>query len=78
MEWRPIDTAPKDGTFVLLWVPYEDVPVVGRFKGDRWVFSTAHYTVDCMAYCYGGSAVGNGDEPSHWMHLPPPPATEGQ
>jgi hypothetical protein len=66
--WRPIETAPKDGTKVLLRFepPFndqlEDGIVTGTCTGDRWWLSsiwastTAHKT------------------PTHWQPLPPAPA----
>lgn len=74
MSWQPIDTAPKDGTRVLLYSPDatesyrrdpDDLPIqapefVGHFSGSRW-WSLSHY--DAFRW-----------EPTLWMPLPPPPA----
>ena len=64
-DWRPIETAPKDGTEVRLLCPggedrghYDDYN--GRFPGEWSIpgeWSTRH---------------GHG-EPTHWMPLPEPP-----
>lgn len=83
-EWKPIETAPKNGTFVLLHVPdgaLESGPVTigtyfnaeerderGRFKKGEFVY--AHWT---------GWLGMDGDtrpswcNPTHWMPLPSPP-----
>lgn len=82
-EWQPIATAPKDESFVLLYVPHQQLetgPVVmgmhwrdeqrddaGKFKKGRW-------------YHVGNGWLGvEADlrpawcEPTHWMPLPAPP-----
>lgn len=71
--WQPIETAPKDGTTVLIFVP-TDAPNI------------AHPTPVFAAYSYGGEWVAQGcsasdgiylsfdaDEPTNWMPLPNPP-----
>lgn len=62
-EW--IETAPKDGTKVLLHEPYEDVAVGywSEWRG-RW-----------CALRGGGYDEGIDDHcrVTHWMPLPPPP-----
>jgi hypothetical protein len=64
--WRPIETAPKDGTRVLLGSPEMDAEIAG------W----APHTGDKQgrgAWDRGdGSWVYNPD-PTHWMPLPPRP-----
>jgi hypothetical protein len=62
--WQPIETAPKDGTLVLL--AYDTGPGVlqwgmslARIRGDHWatdINSQLHFV------------------PTHWMPLPEPPA----
>lgn len=75
--WQPMETAPKDGTRVLLWIEWSDVPVVGEFSHDRWWADTEHYEVSCGAYCYGGSVSSDKNmKPTHWHPLPPPPAID--
>lgn len=67
MEWRPIDTAPKDGTAILV---------------ARWGEEEAEWFIDlCDAYDgefdAGHTAVSRalGEVMfSHWMPLPPPPS----
>lgn len=78
MNWQPIDTAPKDGTRVLLRIEYSDVPLIAYFKdyghGGQWHAETEHYTVSCGAYCYGGSVSDDGRiSPTHWASLPGEP-----
>ena len=73
--WQPIETAPKDGTRVLLWIEWSDVPVVGEFSHGRWQADTEHYSVSCGAGCYGGSVSSDRYmKPTHWRPLPAPPA----
>ena len=66
-EWRPIDSAPKTGRWVLLWWPaVTDAAFVGYYVG-RWK--------DAISGEHWGDTPG----PTHWMPLPPPPfPTSGQ
>jgi len=70
--WQPMETAPKDGTRVLLRIEWSDEPVVGEFTHDRWRACTEHYEVSCGAYCYGGSVSSDKDmKPIAWARIPP-------
>lgn len=62
MDWQLIETAPKDGTWVLLWC---DFAIVGRWsvKGNR---VRNNWTDD-----YHG--VNPVFSVTHWMPLPAPP-----
>ena len=67
-EWQPIETAPRDGTFVLLFGP--DGIDMGKYEpwaadyGSGWErFRTAEYDNDGVMITH----------PTHWMPLPPPP-----
>lgn len=60
-EWRPIETAPKDGTWIMCKVEpahhgWEDC-IVLRYRGNEW-----------------GRPGMVGYKPTHWMPLPKPPA----
>ena len=60
-HWRPIETAPKDGTELLLFARYYG-PFLGRwFEDNRG--GGAYWAVGC---CMAA-------RPSHWMPLPLPP-----
>ena len=63
-DWQPIETAPKDGTHVLLgWAVGVGLVLSGYWPDWRgrkaWVTCVGQYQ---------GSAA-----PTHWMPLPPPP-----
>ena len=65
-EWRPIETAPKDGTDIILMY-YSAVPalknrIVYTVNVCRWVEKISDWNWGC-----GSSAT-------HWMPLPAPPA----
>lgn len=69
MEWQPIETAPKDGTPVLLTIagrplePDEDAHcAVGRWSDDAW--GEEDWCMDAGDFWSGAT---------HWMPLPEPP-----
>lgn len=76
MEWQPIETAPKDGTWVLVYGDGADdeaeqrkIAVAqftnylnGRTTDWHWQFAW-----------YDGGYYGVFDNPTHWMPLPEAP-----
>jgi hypothetical protein len=70
-QWRPIETAPKDGTHVLAFWPSiydaENATQSESWFGPRWS--------DLNAECVWQTAYEYGDEltPTHWMPLPETP-----
>lgn len=68
-EWLPIETAPKDGSSVLLlisgeaiqgrWVTYKNIP------GEWRVVSLSSHGCGCCS--------ADDEPPTHWAHLPEPP-----
>lgn len=76
MEWRPIETAPKDGTDVLvMYMHIQTQCVFNAFyacEEDGWDASEAGW------WSYEHSEVGrikleDWMTPTHWMPLPEPP-----
>ena len=74
--WQPIETAPKDGTWVLLaggdidygWDdPSKPASVVGQWTADS----------ECWQFAwYDGGFYGEYETPTHWRPLPAPPAID--
>lgn len=64
MEWMPIETAPKDGTLVLIVTAHAS-PISGYFAAywstewEMWRFHNEGFVRD----------------PTHWVPLPPPPTS---
>ena len=59
MEWQPIETAPRDGTFIALWFPRYRFPLwAGKWDGQR-----------CRRSVTG---IRNRSNPSHWAPITPP------
>jgi hypothetical protein len=58
-EWQPIETAPRDGTWVLCMWEEDETPYVAAlmYDCDRW------YDADGDDYL----------DPTHWRPLPAPP-----
>ena len=61
-KWQPIESAPKDGTRVLLWCPAE-----------RFIIFLGNYRESSGGWTENGSYVL---EPTHFMPLPEPPEGE--
>ena len=69
MDWQPIETAPKDGSEILLAVPHRlrserTLRLVGRWFDRFWITFNADEAIQRV-------------EPTHWMPLPAPPRTGG-
>lgn len=72
--WQPRETAPKDGTEFLIWIP-------AFMEWDGKMAHVRYYSPwDC--FIPAGASVEEGDDrfgigvnvPSHWMPLPEPPS----
>lgn len=68
--WQPIETAPRDGSFVLLWAPdYADRPGLGQ-----WCEVVAAWSSDIGTMDDGpGILTDECDGPTHWAPIPEPP-----
>lgn len=62
-HWRPIETAPVDGTHVLVWDGY--VVLAHSSDPEHW------YESDSSDPVSGSERV----HPTHWMPLPEPPTS---
>lgn len=72
MEWKTIDSAPRDGTKIL--VCYIKSPSLG-VKLVSWQKSVFGDPTDFRFY-EGKASDGYDHFPTHWMPLPPPPEAE--
>jgi hypothetical protein len=83
---QPISTAPKDGTEFLAWLEKrrldEDDEITAEVIGGAWAivscrgrqwdepeWLSTHGSYFMEDWCFA-------EEPTHWMPLPPPPATK--
>lgn len=65
-DWRPIETAPKDGSHVLLWYPHwSKRPMVANWERDGSHWHSEHI----LSWCQDDDPG-----PLYWMPLPPAPA----
>ena len=70
--WKPIESAPKDGTHILLWEQWGTDPFVGWWCMGSW--SASHEHVDAEGGWDGAVVVDRIECPvTHWMPLPEPP-----
>lgn len=65
MDWQPIESAPKDGTRILLHMDGTDEPspAVGEWGMDFWM--KKNWCMEAGDYWPGAT---------HWAPLPAPPA----
>lgn len=74
MTWQRIETAPKDGTRIILFVPnYHEKIWIGEYKIlERFEHGRRTYLYEGWQLGIMGS-FGDKTEPTHWMPLPEPP-----
>ena len=67
--WQPIETAPMDGTEVVLFYPH--LTDAGFVTAGYWYRGGEHYE----SHWYADLVNGGASPPTHWMPLPAPPST---
>lgn len=72
MNWQPIETAPKDGTRILLFVGGSMI-VVGQWDSDRNAAKPKPYWDNDLRYVFGKTHARSVPI-THWMPLPKPPS----
>lgn len=76
-EWRPIETAPTDGTVVDLWVFHSETEKGERFPDMRYRGGSAGEANDWEdvngMFSLGGDCLVHMEEISHWRPLPEGP-----
>lgn len=76
MDWRPIETAPKD-KFVLVWIESGDgdgLYEVARYDASGEQFAGGQYGPFVWASQTSGVGIWAKDIVTRWMPLPLPPA----
>lgn len=75
MEWQPIETAPRDGTAILLWWKHCPTPSVGCWDIGLGDESDTRYVCHPQGWISEGDDCipKNQQDCTHWMHLPAPP-----
>jgi hypothetical protein len=71
MKWQPIETAPKDGTEILVYKRYRKYQEwVGKDEYDFYIHISFYDGGDWYISAYDPPW---GNQPTHWMPLPEPP-----
>ena len=68
--WQTIETAPRDGQYLLLWTPkgIEGHPSLGY-----WGRENRHNPIGWVTLSHDGYPINRIDQPEYWMPLPLPP-----
>jgi hypothetical protein len=70
--WQPIETAPKDGTCVIVYPPtFDGLVSCAKWDEDRYAKRPRPYWRRMDAF--GQVTRSRDNQPTHWMPLPDPP-----
>lgn len=72
--YQPIETAPKDGSRIMLFVPKQGW-VFGRWQSDKYSPKPRPYWTNDNEYVWGIRETRN-SQPTFWMPVPPDPGGE--
>lgn len=77
LQWQPIDTAPQDGTRVLVVYSTKIGPRVeiGQWTDERHHSRPQPHWTSGLAQIWG-VVVARKNPPTHWMPLPSPPQAQ--
>lgn len=73
-EWQPIETAPKDGSPVLVYPPLwvNKTCSIAKYNDDKFAKKPKPYWN--RDDCFGRITENRMKPPTHWMPLPLPPS----
>ena len=79
--WKPIETAPRDGTPVILTGPYKSKPSTATMTNKPPIVDTGYYKHGIWTGYYKHGIWQSGSlrmagNPTHWMPMPEPPEPE--
>lgn len=76
MKWQTMETAPKDGTRILVHSNefYHDSEMAVVYWKELKTYHGIYGNWEVT--CFGGHDAESEVEPTHWMPLPEPPDTE--
>jgi hypothetical protein len=63
--WKPIETAPKDGTIILISPRPGLAKYLGTVRIGKWAERNGRWSF--------GEVAGRNVDPTHWQPLPEPP-----
>jgi len=74
-DWRPIETAPRDGARVLVWSgAYRGTAFIARLDDDRYAKRPRPF----WEFEGQDTTTARAHQPTHWMPLPAPPSPSEQ
>lgn len=73
MDWQPIETAPKDGTAVIVYGGNDEANGKLQVGQGFWDSYVCMVSGTMMRWCWENGAVPCDPQPTHWMPLPKPP-----
>lgn len=79
-EWQPIETAPTDGSTILVFVPSIHEGLIGNVRSARFEHRVTTVNTLIVDDYTGWREVTSADigyvlrNPTYWMPLPEPPA----
>ena len=77
MSWQPIETAPKDGTYILVFPPtFSNTASCARWNKDTYSKNPRPYW--SRTDTSGRINVSRDNPPTHWMPVPLPLLPEDQ
>jgi hypothetical protein len=69
-DWRPIESAPKDGTEIIAWGVMAGEP---GYTSDEKAWTGIRWSKDGWVTTKPQGRYFVGFHPTHWVPLPPPP-----
>lgn len=69
MEWQPIETAPRDKTGILLYIPGYPGEIMAAVWNDNANRGWCFWGLESISFWFDR----DGTSPTHWMPLPEPP-----
>lgn len=76
MNWQTMETAPKDGTHILLFVDGQAIEGWWEHIGAEYGALGSEWCVAALVGC--GCRGGDNDEPTHWAVLDTPNKEQNQ